>query len=60
MVSALMVDDGVLSRGHRENLMKESFTKIGIAVYSHKTYKYCCVLDFAENFLSFEENGRKE
>jgi uncharacterized protein YkwD len=55
-----MVDDGVLSRGHRENLMKESFTKIGIAVYSHKTYKYCCVLDFAENFLSFEENDRKD
>ena len=38
-VIALLVDDGVASRGHRVNIFRESYRSIGIGVGSHARYR---------------------
>lgn len=38
-VIALIVDDGVKSRGHRVNIFRESYRSIGIGVGSHARYR---------------------
>jgi len=43
----LAIDDGVASRGHRNNLFNPKFKVVGIACSNHKGYDYCCVLDYA-------------
>ena len=43
----LLVDDGVPSRGHRENIMRAEYSAIGVAIGRHSTYDWMCVLDFA-------------
>jgi uncharacterized protein YkwD len=47
IVVALLVDDGVAGRGHRENIMNGRFDSIGVAVGPHKGYRSMCVMDFA-------------
>jgi hypothetical protein len=47
VVVQLLVDDGVASRGHRENIMRSEYGLIGVAVGGHTTYQYMCVIDFA-------------
>lgn len=47
IVQALLVDDGVPSRGHRHNVFKNKYKHVGIAYGPHKRYKCMCVLDFA-------------
>ena len=47
IVIQLLVDDGVSSRGHRDNLLKESFRYIGVSVGPHTTWNQLCVMDFA-------------
>lgn len=46
IVIQLLVDDGVPSRGHRENILRPEYKKIGVATGRHKVYDYMCVLDF--------------
>ena len=46
IVIQLLVDDGVPSRGHRENILRPEYKKIGVAAGGHKKYNYMCVLDF--------------
>lgn len=46
IVIQLLVDDGVPSRGHRENILRPEYKKIGVAAGEHKKYDYMCVLDF--------------
>ena len=43
----LLVDDGVPSRGHRENIFTSEFTYVGIAVAGHSQYGKCCILDYS-------------
>ncbi|HUX13259.1 MAG TPA: CAP domain-containing protein [Spirochaetia bacterium] len=50
IVTSLLVDDGVPSRGHRINLMNPAFKLVGIATATHPTYRYMCVMDFAGDF----------
>ena len=50
IVTQLLIDDGVASRGHRHNLLKDSFRVVGLGLRPHKTYAWCCVLDFADGF----------
>ena len=38
-VIALIVDDGVKSRGHRANIFRDSYRSIGIGVGSHSKYR---------------------
>jgi len=56
IVTSLLIDDGVSSRGHRHNLLKPAFKVVGIAVGKHPKYSYMCVMDFA---ASFSEPARK-
>jgi uncharacterized protein YkwD len=50
IVISFLVDDGVPSRGHRKNLLDESFHFIGVAVGPHPTYGKMCVLDLAGDY----------
>ena len=38
VVASLLIDDGVMSRGHRKNIMSEDFIKIGVGCSVHNTY----------------------
>jgi hypothetical protein len=42
----LLIDDGVKSRGHRENLFNAGFRFIGIACGWHKTFGIMTVIDY--------------
>lgn len=45
----LFVDDGVLSRGHRLNMLKQSMTHTGIAYCKHKKYGGMLVVLYGDN-----------
>jgi len=46
IVISLLVDDGVPSRGHRDNILNNFFNWVGVYFGSHKKYKYMIVTDF--------------
>jgi uncharacterized protein YkwD len=50
IVTSLLIDDGVPSRGHRTNLLDPEFRVVGIAVGPHPVYRHMCVMDFAGGF----------
>lgn len=50
IVMALLIDDGVSSRGHRKNLLNDAFHKIGVAIGPHPKFGYVCVMDFAGDY----------
>lgn len=52
IVIALLVDDGVPSRGHRKNILNNDFKVVGIATGQHPKYGTMCVMDFAGGFKS--------
>jgi uncharacterized protein YkwD len=47
IVVQLLVDDGVPSRGHRENILRPEFRRVGLAIDSHPRYGEVCVMDFS-------------
>mmetsp|Transcript_40105 Transcript_40105/g.45825 ORF Transcript_40105/g.45825 Transcript_40105/m.45825 type:complete len:418 (+) Transcript_40105:24-1277(+) len=51
VLTQLIVDDGVPSRGHRKNVFNEHLTMTGVGVASHKKYGSCVVLSYAGNFI---------
>jgi hypothetical protein len=53
IVVGLLIDDGVPSRGHRDNIMHKNYNKIGVATGTHKQYGVMCVMEYAKDF---EEN----
>jgi hypothetical protein len=50
IVIQLLVDDGVKSRGHRKNIMKKDFSQTGVAINTHKVYRYLCVIEYAHGY----------
>ena len=50
IVIQLLVDDGVESRGHRKNLLSNTFTTCGVGFAAHTYYRYECVIDYAANW----------
>lgn len=55
IVIALLIDDAVPSRGHRENILKSEYKVAGIGYGTHTEYNHMCTIDFAGAFL--ESNG---
>jgi hypothetical protein len=50
VVINLMVDDGVMNRGHRKNMFSPDFKFVGIACSQHGAYDHCTVLDYAAQY----------
>lgn len=50
IVIALLVDDGVSSRGHRTNIFNSSWTVAGVSVGPHAQYGTMAVIDFAAGY----------
>ena len=51
IVLQLLIDDGVVSRGHRKNIMETNTRFVGVSIMPHKTYTYNCVQDFADSII---------
>jgi len=50
-IMQLFVDDGVASRGHRDNIMKGAYGVTGVAIGEHKTYGYQVCLGYAGDYV---------
>jgi uncharacterized protein YkwD len=50
IVIALLVDDGVPSRGHRENILNPCSRFAGVAKGGHPSYESMCVIDYAGEY----------
>lgn len=50
VVAALIVDDGVRSRGHRKNIFDPAIRLAGIACGSHRTYRRMCDVVHASKY----------
>ena len=48
IVVSLLVDDGVLARGQRLNIMKKEHKYVGIGFSYHSEHEYVCVIVFTE------------
>jgi len=51
IVVQFLIDDGVPSRGHRKNIMSTDFNQAGVSIQTHPQFRYCCVIDYAKNFV---------
>ena len=47
IVIQLLIDDGVASRGHRENMLNAKYVNCGVSINTHPVYRYLCVIDYA-------------
>ena len=47
IVSQLLIDDGVPSRGHRKNILNKDFKIVGVAFGPHTKFKNMTVQNFA-------------
>jgi hypothetical protein len=50
IIIQLLIDDGVASRGHRNNIFSKSSNITGIGLADHPTWKGVCVLDYAGSY----------
>jgi uncharacterized protein YkwD len=52
IVIALLIDDNVPSRGHRKNLLDNTFNHVGVTIGPHHRYRAMCVMDFASVYTT--------
>jgi hypothetical protein len=46
----LLIDDGVTSRGHRQNIFSSDYKLVGFGIQTHKKYKWMTCTNFATSF----------
>ena len=51
VVLQLLVDDGVLSRGHRQTLFNPDLHQAGVGTAPHRDYQVVTVIDYADGFV---------
>lgn len=56
----LLVDDGVKDRIHRDNLFSNKFEYYGVAVFEHKDYDFCTVIDYFGDILSYKDKEKNK
>ncbi len=59
VIAALIIDDGVPSRGHRKNVFSEEYGVVGIASGKHPKFRTMCVMDLAAKFEKDVEEDLK-
>ncbi len=52
IVISLLIDEGIKDRGHRKNILSDSFNSVGVAIRPHKSYRVNCVMDFGRQTRS--------
>lgn len=52
VIITLLIDDGVSSRGHRENIMDSGLSLCGVKWGTHPTYDEMCAITFAATFIA--------
>ena len=57
---ALLIDDGVATRGHRLNCMNPNFNEVGAALAPHGSYQWVCVIDFATEVVELSQVRRED
>ncbi len=55
IVILLLIDDGVIDRGHRKNFLNPDFRMAGVAIGSHPKYDIMSVIDLAGGFKTIEK-----
>ncbi|MEO5753320.1 MAG: CAP domain-containing protein [Chthoniobacterales bacterium] len=58
IVIALIIDDGLRSRKHRQNIFNAAFNYAGAAVGSHARYRTVCSIDFAAGYTEGAADSR--
>jgi uncharacterized protein YkwD len=60
VIVSLIVDDGVTSRGHRQNIFNPSLKIIGVGLADHTTFGNCMVINYTGGINRYvDENERK-
>ena len=54
IIMQLIIDDGVVGRGHRLNIFNQDFQVIGIGFAKHKRFGTVCVMDLAGGYKEKE------
>jgi uncharacterized protein YkwD len=52
IVCALLIDDGILNRGHRDNILNKDFTQTGVGIAAHPRQRMACIIKYANGYVS--------